>query len=144
MRVTKNRYVVETTTPSEYDGHCGVYFFKDHKMVMHCDYKKEPTKKELNEILKRFVAANSVYIIKSTNFDENNETLYLESLMFRNGWYKEFRNTDIRFTDSFNYALKIKSKRLAKELCNTCKQAIPNAAFKVVMVDISCIDNESK
>ena len=78
----------------------------------------------------------SVLKIKDTNGD----IIYIEKINFENGWYKGFRNTDIRFTDSITYALKIKNKELAANLLRVCIVATHNKNASIETVDSTYID----
>ena len=133
--IKKGNWSIGYAGDSDYGTH-GVYIFHKGKLVCHQSWKKKPTKKELEETLDKWIEANSVFAIKTT---DNEDTIYVEKICFENSWYKSFRNTNIRFTDSIHYALKIKSKELAEQLKSVCEKAIPGG-FEIITLDPGYVD----
>ena len=80
---------------------------------------------------------NNWYLIGVKHPEDNCFNHYVESMEFRNHYWKEFHNNTIMFTDNSNYALRLKSKMLALELKKVVEKAIPNLKVEVLEIDES-------
>lgn len=78
---------------------------------------------------------NTWYLIGVRHPEDRCINQYVESIEFRNHFWKEFQNNTIMFTDSSNYALRLKNKGLADELKKCVQKAVPNLVVEVLEID---------
>ena len=77
----------------------------------------------------------SLYVIGLCKDGDKIINHFVEEVIFRNHYYKEFTNTTCLFTDNLQYALKIKSKPLAEELCKVTQLCIPTLKIVVLTIE---------
>lgn len=78
---------------------------------------------------------NVWYLIGVKHPKDTSISNYVECIEFRNHFWKEFQNSTIMFTDSSNYALRLKNKGLADELKKCVQKAVPNLVVEVLEID---------
>lgn len=77
----------------------------------------------------------SLYVIGLYKDGDKNINHFVEEINFRNHYYKEFKNTTCLYTDNLQYALKIKSKSLAEELCKVTQLCMPKLKVEVLTIE---------
>lgn len=80
---------------------------------------------------------NTWYLIGIRHPENKSVHAFVESIEFRNHFWKEFKNTNTILTDNSMYAFRVKNKRLVDELKKCVQKAIPDLVAEVLEVDDS-------
>ena len=121
ITVTVGDYTVTSSGNGDY-GLYSVYLFEKGKMIQHQSWGKKPTKKDLTELATRYDEMSKKPVI--LHFVTEGRPVYVASIMFANGYFEKFYNTHIELTDNKDYALRIKSRELAKQLAAVVKDTV--------------------
>lgn len=67
-------------------------------------------------------------------------TIYVNFILYNNTYFQGFKNTTINFTDSIEFALKIKDINLAEALASSIQRNDPTLDCEVLKVSYKTMD----